>query len=76
MNFQIAKSEECPKSRFISFLISLYYFRTLLIKTNSPWLITELIKALENKASVLFNLDFANNTISSCFIFFSLTIDL
>ena len=30
----------------------------------------ELIKALEVKTSVLFNLDFANNTILSCFFYF------
>ena len=34
------------------------------------------MKALEIKTSMLFNLDFANNTISSCFLFFFLIIDL
>ena len=36
----------------------------------------ESIKALEIKTSILFNLDFANNTILSCFFFFFLSIDL
>ena len=35
----------------------------------------ESIKALENKNSILFKLDFVNNTILSCFLFFSI-IDL
>ena len=34
-----------------------------------------MIKALEIKTSMLFNLDFANNTILSCFFFFFLIID-
>ena len=36
----------------------------------------ELIKALEIKTSVPFNLDFGNNTILLCFVFFFLIIDL
>ena len=48
----------------------------IFIKTNSSWLIFESIKALEIKTSMLFNLDFANNTILSCFFFFFLIIDL
>ena len=36
----------------------------------------EPIKALENKTSMLFNLDFANNTILSWFYFFFLMNDL
>ena len=35
-----------------------------------------MIKALEVKTSMLFNLDFANNTIISRFFFFFLIIDL
>ena len=35
-----------------------------------------MIKNLEILTSILFNLDFANNTILSCFIFFLLIIDL
>ena len=35
-----------------------------------------MIKALEIKTSVLFNLNFANNTVLSCFFFFFLIIDL
>ena len=37
---------------------------------------TESVKALEIKTSMLFNLDFANNTILTCFFFFFLIIDL
>ena len=36
----------------------------------------ESIKALEIKTSMLLNLDFANNTVWSCFFFFFLIIDL
>ena len=46
------------------------------MKTNLLWSITESIKVLEIKTSMLFNLDFANNTILSCFFFFFFTIDL
>ena len=35
-----------------------------------------MIKALEIKTSVLFNLNFANNTVLSCLFFFFLIIDL
>ena len=35
-----------------------------------------MIKALENKTSMLFNLGFANSTILSCFFFFLLIIEL
>ena len=38
--------------------------------------ISESIKALEIKTSMLFHLDFANNTILSCFFSFFLIIDL
>ena len=48
----------------------------LFIKTNSSWLITESIKALEIKTSLLFNSDFGNNTILSCFFFYFWIIDL
>ena len=40
------------------------------------WLIFGSIKNLEIKASIVFNLDFANNTILSCFFLFLLIIDL
>ena len=50
-------------------------FSTLFIKTNSPWVIFESIKALEIKISMSFNLDFASNTILSCFFFFFLISD-
>ena len=39
-------------------------------------LIFEPIKALEIKTSILFNLDFANDIILSCFFLFFLFIDL
>ena len=54
----------------------LFTFSTLFIKARSSPLITESFKALEIKTSVLFNLDFANNTILSRFSFFFLIIDL
>ena len=57
----------------MSFFISSYYFCTF-IKANLSWLIPESIKALEIKTSILFNLDFAGNSILSCFFF--LIIDL
>ena len=38
----------------ISSFISLYSFSTLFIKTNTSWLITESIKALEIKTSRLY----------------------
>ena len=59
----------------ISFFVSSYYLCTLFTKTNSSWLIYELIKAQEIKTSILFNLVFANNTILSCFFFFFLIIN-
>ena len=34
------------------------------------WLIFETVRTSEIKTSMLFNLDFANNTILSCFFFF------
>ena len=37
---------------------------------------TESINALEIKTSMLFNIDFVNNTTLSCFFFFFLIIDL
>ena len=40
------------------------------------WLIFESIKSLEIKTSMLFNLNFANNTILSCLFFFFLITDL
>ena len=46
----------------------------MIIKTSPSWLIFESIEVVEIKTSVLFNLDFANNTILQCFFF--LIIDL
>ena len=46
-----------------------------MIKANSSWLTFEPNKDLEINTSILLNLDFANNTISSCFFFFFLIID-
>ena len=48
----------------------------MLIKTNSSWLIFELIKDLEINSSSLFDLDFDNDTILSHFFFFFLIIYL
>ena len=48
----------------------------LFIETNSSWLIIKSIKALEIKTSILFNLDFGNNTFLSCFLFFFSVINL
>ena len=53
-----------------------YSFGTLFIKTNSSWLIFQSIKDLEMNTSVWFDVDLANNTILSCFFFFSIIIDL
>ena len=55
---------------FISSFISLYSLSILLMKRNSSWLIHVSIKALEIRISILFDLVFPKNTISSCFFFF------
>ena len=60
----------------ISSLILSYSFRTSFIKTNSSWLISESIKALEIMTFMLFSLDFTNSTILSCLFFFFLIIHL
>ena len=49
----------------ISFFVSSYSLCTIFTKTNSSWLIYELIKAQEIKTSILFDLVFASNTILS-----------
>ena len=54
----------------ISSPILSYGFSIFIIETNSSWLITESIKTLEYKTSVLFNLDFANNTTLLEFLFY------
>ena len=53
-----------------------YSLSTLFIKTNSSLPIFESVKALEIKTSMLFDLDFSNNTILSCFFYFFLINDL
>ena len=58
------------KSLNFLFLLS---FRYILL---THLLIFRLNKALEINTSILFHLDFANNTILSCFFFFFLIIDL
>ena len=60
----------------LSSFISAYSFSRLFIKINSSWLRFESIEALETKASIKYNLDFANSTILLCFFFFFLIIDL
>ena len=52
-----------------------YSFNTLFIETNSSSLIFESIEALEIKTSILFNLNFANNSILLCFYLFFLIFD-
>ena len=61
---------------FISSFISLYSLDTLFIEKNLPCLIYELIKALEIRTVIVFNLAFPSNTILSCFFFFFFIIDL
>ena len=51
-----------------------YSFSISFIEARSSWLIFESIKVLEIKPSMVFNLDFANNTVPSCFCFFFLII--
>ena len=60
----------------ISSFISSHSFKTLFIKTNLSRLIFESIKAVGIKTSMLFYLDFANNTTLSYFFLFFLIIDL
>ena len=56
--------------------MSSYSINTFFIKTNSSWVAFKSIKASEIKVSMLFNLDFAKNTIFPCYFFFFLIIDL
>ena len=56
--------------------MSSYSFSTLFIKINSSWLTFKSIKAFEIETSMLFHLDFGNNTILSYYFFFFLIIDL
>ena len=73
-----------PLKVFHNCFLRCFYFSPLIftsflgvfIKRNSSWLIFESIKALEIKTSILFNLDFAKNTILSCLFFLLLIIDL
>ena len=58
------------------FFTSSYSFCPLFIKKNSQWLIFESIKASEIMTSMLYNLDFVNNPILSCFFLFFSIIDL
>ena len=66
--------------KFFNFYIRLSFccilVRTLFIKTNSSCLITKSIKVLETKTYMLFNLDFANNTILPSLFFLFKIIDL
>ena len=61
---------------FISFLISLYYLKIFLTETKSPCLRYELIKVLEIRTSIVFNLSFPSKTILLCFSFFFFIIGL
>ena len=57
----------------IASFMSLDSLKTLFTAVNSSWITSELINILEINTSIVFNLVFANNTISS---FFFLIIDL
>ena len=57
------------------FILS-YSLNTLFTERNSSWLIYELIKVLEIRISIVFNVSFPNNNILSCIFFFLLIIDL
>ena len=57
----------------IAAFLPLYSYNILLTKLNSSWLIFELIKALEIKTPMLFNLVFASNT-TVCALFSSFLI--
>ena len=61
---------------FKFFIFDCHIFLAHYLSKNSSWLIFESNKTLEIKTSMLFNLDFADNTISSCFFFVFLIIDL
>ena len=61
---------------FYFFFYIITFFKIIFIETNSSWVIFELSRVLEIETSMLFSLDFASNTILSCFLFFFLIIDL
>ena len=61
---------------FYFFFYIITFFKIIFIEINSSWVILELSKVLEIETSMLFSLDFASNTILSCFFFFFLIIDL
>ena len=61
---------------FISSFISSYSFSTLFIETNTSLLIFESNRDLQINTSILFNLDYAKDTILSRFFSFLLIIDL
>ena len=54
----------------ISSFILLYSFNTLFAEKILPWLVYELIKLLENTASIVLNSSFPSNTILSLFFSF------
>ena len=60
----------------ISSFISPNSFSKFFINTSSSRLTFESTKALEIKISTLFNLEFANDNILSCFFIFFLILDL
>ena len=61
---------------FISFIHFIIFFYTLFIETVSSWLIYQLIKALEVRPSIVFDLPFRSTNTLSCFFFFFFIIDL
>ena len=63
--------------RFLTIsVISSYSLDNLFTKTNSLWLIYQLIKTLEAETSLVFNLVFGSNKILLCFFFFFWLINL
>ena len=61
---------------FISFIHFIIFFYTLFTETASSWLIYQLIKALEIRPSIVFDLPFRSTNTLSCLFFFFFIIDL
>ena len=61
---------------FFHFIVFVYISLYFIISSYSYILITESVRCLEIKTSILFNLYFAENAILSCFFFSFLIIDL
>ena len=74
--FVVQKYPFCVNMIQNSFICFSAYINTFFTGTNSSLLIYELIKALEIRISIVFNLAFPSNTISLCFFLFFLIIEL